>query len=147
MYMQYDKYKREACLIEHSDQELGVLRLLRLKPDLFDEVGIEHISVDEYQDTSNIQFKIINEMRKAKCVKSLFIVGDDDQSIYGFREANVELIKDFFAMIGDKNGTDVRLMETDVQQSIIVDFAAKLIRLTKTELIKSLCLQMDLENM
>ena len=93
MYMQYDKYKREACLIEHSDQELGVLRLLRLKPDLFDEVGIEHISVDEYQDTSNIQFKIINEMRKAKCVKSLFIVGDDDQSIYGFREETLSLSK------------------------------------------------------
>ena len=73
--------------------------------------GIHIYSVDEYQDTSNIQFKIINEMRKAKCVKSLFIVGDDDQSIYGFREANVELIKDFFVMIGDKNGTDVRLME------------------------------------
>ena len=127
MYMQYDKYKREACLIEHSDQELGVLRLLRLKPDLFDEVGIEHISVDEYQDTSNIQFKIINEMRKAKCVKSLFIVGDDDQSIYGFREANVELIKDFFAMIGDKNGTDVRLMENRRSTVNIVDFAAKLI--------------------
>ena len=127
MYMQYDKYKRETCLIEHSDQELGVLRLLRLKPDLFDEVGIEHISVDEYQDTSNIQFKIINEMRKAKCVKSLFIVGDDDQSIYGFREANVELIKDFFAMIGDKNGTDVRLMENRRSTVNIVDFAAKLI--------------------
>ena len=90
MYMQYDKYKKDACLIEHSDQELGVLKLLRVKPDLFDEVGIEHISVDEYQDTSNVQFSIINEMRKAKCVKSLFIVGDDDQSIYGFRDANVE---------------------------------------------------------
>ena len=94
---------------------------------MFDEVGIEHISVDEYQDTSNIQFKIINEMRKAKCVKSLFIVGDDDQSIYGFREANVELIKDFFAMIGDKNGTDVRLMENRRSTVNIVDFAAKLI--------------------
>ncbi|MFR3344244.1 MAG: UvrD-helicase domain-containing protein [Anaerobutyricum sp.] len=54
MYMQYDKYKKDACLIEHSDQELGVLKLLRVKPDLFDEVGIEHISVDEYQDTSNM---------------------------------------------------------------------------------------------
>ena len=126
MYMQYDKYKKDACLIEHSDQELGVLKLLRVKPDLFDEVGIEHISVDEYQDTSNVQFSIINEMRKAKCVKSLFIVGDDDQSIYGFRDANVELIKNFFAMIGE-NGLDVQLMENRRSTHNIVDFASTLI--------------------
>ena len=126
MYMQYDKYKKDACLIEYSDQELGVLKLLRVKPDLFDEVGIEHISVDEYQDTSNVQFLIINEMRKAKCVKSLFIVGDDDQSIYGFRDANVELIKNFFKMIGE-NGLDVQLMENRRSTHNIVDFASTLI--------------------
>lgn len=126
MYMQYDKYKKDACLIEHSDQELGVLKLLRVKPDLFDEVGIEHISVDEYQDTSNVQFSIINEMRKAKCVKSLFIVGDDDQSIYGFRDANVELIKNFFEMIGE-NGLDIQLMENRRSTYNIVDFASTLI--------------------
>lgn len=126
MYMQYDKYKKDACLIEHSDQELGVLKLLRVKPDMFDEVGIEHISVDEYQDTSNVQFSIINEMRKAKCVKSLFIVGDDDQSIYGFRDANVELIKNFFEMIGE-NGLDVQLMENRRSTHNIVDFASTLI--------------------
>lgn len=126
MYMQYDKYKKDACLIEHSDQELGVLKLLRVKPDLFDEIGIEHISVDEYQDTSNVQFSIINEMRKAKCVKSLFIVGDDDQSIYGFRDANVELIKNFFEMIGE-NGLDVQLMENRRSTHNIVDFASTLI--------------------
>lgn len=126
MYMQYDRYKKDACLIEHSDQELGILKLLRVKPDLFDEVGIEHISVDEYQDTSNIQFTIINEMRKAKCVKSLFIVGDDDQSIYGFRDANVELIKNFFDMIEEK-GLDVQLMENRRSTGNIVDFASDLI--------------------
>lgn len=127
MYMQYDKHKKEACLIEHSDQELGVLKLLRVHPELFDEVGIEHISVDEYQDTSNVQFEIINAMRKTKCVKSLFIVGDDDQSIYGFRDANVELIKNFFGMIGETHGIDVRLMENRRSTGNIVDFAATLI--------------------
>lgn len=135
MYMQYDKYKKDACLIEHSDQELGVLKLLRVKPDLFDEVGIEHISVDEYQDTSNVQFSILNEMRKAKCVKSLFIVGDDDQSIYGFRDANVELIKNFFEMIGE-NGLDVQLMENRRSTHNIVDFASTLISYNKNRIEK-----------
>lgn len=126
MYMQYASYKKDACLIEHSDQELGILRLLNIKPDLFDEIGIEHISVDEYQDTSNTQFKIINAMRQAKGVKSLFIVGDDDQSIYGFRDANVHLIKDFFDMIGEE-GKDIKLMENRRSTCQIVDFASCLI--------------------
>lgn len=126
MYKQYEKYKHDMCLIEHNDQELGVLKLLKLKPDLFDEIGIEHISVDEFQDTSNIQFEIINAMRHAKCVKSLFIVGDDDQSIYGFRSANVRLIQDFFDMIGEP-GKDISLMENRRSTGQIVKFADAII--------------------
>lgn len=136
MYMEYCTYKKNACLIEHSDQELGVLRLLKLKPDLFEEIGIEHISIDEYQDTSNIQFHIINAMRKAKCVKSLFIVGDDDQSIYGFRDANVELIKDFFEMI-EEDGLDVHLMENRRSTGHIVNFASDIISNNEERIAKS----------
>lgn len=136
MYIQYSNYKKKACLIEHSDQEFGVLRLLKLKPDLFEEVGLEHISVDEYQDTSNIQFKIINEMRKASCLKSLFIVGDDDQSIYGFRDANVELIKNFFEMI-EQEGEDIHLMENRRSTKNIVDFAAKVIANNDERILKN----------
>lgn len=128
LYRQYETYKHDMCLIEHHDQELGILKLLEIKPDLFEEVGFEHISIDEYQDTSNVQFKIINAMRQTKCLNSLFIVGDDDQSIYGFRDANVSLIKDFFDMIDDKHGTDVHLMENRRSTGNIVEFAAKLIR-------------------
>lgn len=127
MYMDYTAYKKEACLIEHADQELGILKLLQAKPNLFDEIGLEHISVDEYQDTSNIQFAIIDAMRKAGCVKSLFIVGDDDQSIYGFRDANVKLIQDFFDMIGGK-GYDIQLMENRRSTGNIVNFSADIIR-------------------
>lgn len=126
MYKEYDDYKKKACLIEHSDQELGVLKLLAIKPDLFDEVGLEHISIDEYQDTSNVQFEIIDAMRQAKNVKSVFIVGDDDQSIYGFRDANVTLIKDFFNMIHD-DGYDIQLMENRRSTGCVVDFASNLI--------------------
>lgn len=137
LYAQYDSYKLNLCLIEHDDQELGVLKLLELKPDLFEEVGFEHVSVDEYQDTSNIQFKIIDAIRKAKCLKSLFIVGDDDQSIYSFRDANVELIKDFFDMIGDSNGVDISLMENRRSTGNIVSFAAELIKNNKNRIEKN----------
>lgn len=128
MYQDYTAYKKQECLIEHADQELGVLRLLQIKPDIFDEIGLQHISVDEYQDTSNVQFAIIQAMRNAHGVQSLFIVGDDDQSIYGFRDANVELIQNFFEMIGDTHGHDIKLMENRRSTQNIVNFAADLIR-------------------
>ena len=54
------------------------------------------------------------------------IVVDDDQSIYGFRDANVELIKNFFEMIGE-NGLDVQLMVNRRSTHNIVDFAYILI--------------------
>lgn len=122
MYNQYVKYKKNACLIDHYDQERGILDLVKVKPDLFEEIGIEHVSIDEYQDTSNIQFQIINAMRQAKCVKSLFIVGDDDQSIYGFRDANVALLQNFPSMI-EAEVTDISLSENRRSSQSIVSFA------------------------
>lgn len=122
LYNQYRKYKKKACLIDHHDQEYGVLDLLAVKPDLFEEVGLEHISVDEYQDTSDVQFRIVNAMRQAKGVKSLLVVGDDDQSIYGFRHANVALLRDFPALINDRV-TDVSLPENRRSSREIVKFA------------------------
>lgn len=53
----------------------------------------QYIMVDEYQDTNNIQYQIINKISER--YKNICVVGDEDQSIYGFRGANIQNILDF----------------------------------------------------
>ena len=55
--------------------------------------GFKYIMVDEYQDTNTAQFRLI-ELLAGK-YKNLCVVGDDDQSIYKFRGANISNILDF----------------------------------------------------
>lgn len=59
---------------------------------------LKHIIVDEYQDTNNLQNRILKSLEESG--SSIFAVGDYDQSIYGFNGSNVYLIKDFFSNYG-----------------------------------------------
>lgn len=58
---------------------------------------LRHILVDEYQDTSNTQNKIVELLYNTNYSESLFVVGDDDQSIYRFQGANIENLENFYA--------------------------------------------------
>lgn len=103
----YEQTKRTLGQVDYNDMELFALRLLEEEPEwqnilrAFDE-HTDHLLVDEFQDTSLLQWRIIDklteEWRSGEGAKadlgispSIFIVGDDKQSIYLFRGANVDL--------------------------------------------------------
>ncbi len=103
----YSQMKNDLGVVDYDDMELLALKLLTEEPEwqnilyIFDE-HTDHILVDEFQDTSFLQWRIIDklteEWRSGEGLKSelaisptIFIVGDDMQSIYMFRNARVEL--------------------------------------------------------
>lgn len=95
IYRAYESAKMELGLLDFDDMLSLCLDILEKNSPLLDSyrARYEYIQVDEGQDTSNIQHKIIALLAEPK--NNLFIVADDDQSIYGFRGANPKYLLDF----------------------------------------------------
>ena len=93
----YKKYKIELKknnAMDFSDLLIFTNELLD-KPEILEKVQdrYRYVMVDEYQDTNNIQYQIIKKIAKKHL--NICVVGDEDQSIYGFRGANIQNILDF----------------------------------------------------
>ncbi len=87
----YAERKRAVSGVDFEDLELLALQLLRDRPEvrqLYSE-RFERIMVDEFQDTNRVQLDVIESIARG----NLFTVGDAQQSIYGFRHADVELFE------------------------------------------------------
>lgn len=91
----YKDYKEQHRRMDFDDQLIRAYRILRKYPDVREHFKSQypHISLDEAQDTSPVQFAIL-EMLTEGC-SSYFVVGDDDQSIYAFRGADPQYILHF----------------------------------------------------
>lgn len=89
----YAEHKKEKLLVDYDDMILHASTLLRMSSGIRREVQqkYKYIFVDEFQDTSIDNFEFLN-LVISENKPSLFMVGDDFQSIYGFRNANVEYI-------------------------------------------------------
>ncbi len=89
-----DKLKR-ANSMDFDDILLEAVRLLETQPDILAEYQnrFRYILVDEYQDTNHAQYKLVQMLSAGH--RNLCVVGDDDQSIYSFRGANIQNILDF----------------------------------------------------
>lgn len=95
IYERYNKHLRENNALDFDDLLLETLRLLRGDRETLDFLSdkFKYVLVDEFQDTNSVQYSIIKLL--ASKHGNLFAVGDDDQSIYGWRGAEIENILRF----------------------------------------------------
>ena len=108
IYERYNRWLREQHLMDYDDQMVYALTILRKVPQVlahFQDL-YRYICVDEAQDTSKIQHAIIALL--ASRYDNLFMVGDEDQSIYGFRAAYPEALLNFEK---EHRGAKILLME------------------------------------
>ena len=94
-YRRYQKALQHAGAVDFDDLLLCTEELFRRFPDVRKvEAGLfDHLLVDEYQDTNGTQYKIVTALAAEH--RNLCVVGDDDQSIYGWRGAEVKHILQF----------------------------------------------------
>lgn len=95
VYMELERRLRAANAMDFDDLLVRALELLRTRPEVLDKYQerFRYISVDEYQDTNHVQYEIANLL--AAKYQNLMVVGDDDQSIYSWRGADITNILDF----------------------------------------------------
>jgi DNA helicase II / ATP-dependent DNA helicase PcrA len=95
VYRAYEEICDRSGLVDFAELLLRVHELLRDNPDLleFYQQRFLQVHVDEFQDTNTIQYAWLRLLTEGK--DNLFVVGDDDQSIYGWRGARIENIFNF----------------------------------------------------
>ena len=95
VYAAYCDHLKKNNALDFDDLLTEALRLLRTDADACEYLSgrFRYIHVDEFQDTNGVQFEIVRLL--AKVHGNLFVVGDDDQSIYGWRGAKIENILEF----------------------------------------------------
>jgi len=95
IYKSYEKEITENNLVDFDDLLMLTYRILDENDDLRKETSnrYQYIMVDEYQDTNELQFKLLELLASEH--NNLCVVGDDDQSIYGWRGANIRNILEF----------------------------------------------------
>ena len=94
-YVEYQETLKKNNALDFDDLLVLTVELFKNCPDVLDyyQERFKYIMVDEYQDTNTVQFELISLL--AEKYKNLCVVGDDDQSIYKFRGANIRNILDF----------------------------------------------------
>jgi len=95
IYHEYQAACMRGGMVDFAELLLRAHELLRDRPDILHHYRerFQHILVDEFQDTNTIQYAWLRLLAGER--NNLFVVGDDDQSIYGWRGARVENIRDF----------------------------------------------------
>jgi DNA helicase-2/ATP-dependent DNA helicase PcrA len=95
VYNAYTESLKASNALDFDDLLFKTVELFQFHPEILDsyQERFRYIMVDEYQDTNHIQFLLIKQL--ASTYRNLCVVGDDDQSIYKFRGANIYNILNF----------------------------------------------------
>ena len=95
VYRELQARLERANAMDFDDLLVNAHRLLKTRPEVLSKYQerFVQISVDEYQDTNHVQYEITNMLAAAR--RNLMVVGDDDQSIYSWRGADIQNILDF----------------------------------------------------
>ncbi|MEZ3486799.1 MAG: DNA helicase PcrA [Lachnospiraceae bacterium] len=95
VYEEYEKQLRSNNALDFDDLLVKTVQLFETQADVLDyyQERFRYIMVDEYQDTNTVQFEMIRLLSSK--YRNLCVVGDDDQSIYKFRGANIKNILNF----------------------------------------------------
>ena len=95
VYEEYEKQLRANNALDFDDLLLKTVQLFQTQRDVLEyyQERFRYIMVDEYQDTNGVQFELVRLL--ASRYQNLCVVGDDDQSIYKFRGADIRNILDF----------------------------------------------------
>ncbi len=135
IYSYYQQRLIEINAVDFGDILLHSYQILSKNPDIKKSYQnfIEHILIDEFQDTNLIQYDLIKLILNSD--KNLFCVGDDDQSIYAWRGANIENIINF---PNEFDSPVVRLTKNYRSNSSILEAAACIISNNKNRLGKDL---------
>ena len=134
-YRRYNSLLKENNGMDFSDILVNLHKLLEI-PEVLEKLQekFQYIMVDEYQDTNNIQYNIITKI--ASKYRNICVVGDENQSIYGFRGANIKNILDFEKEY--KDALVVKLEENYRSTSAILTAANEVIKNNKTARDKNL---------
>ncbi|MFQ5863406.1 MAG: UvrD-helicase domain-containing protein [Candidatus Brocadiales bacterium] len=117
----YEEEKRSRSVLDFYDLTEKTIQLLRTAPHVRQELKekFKYILVDEFQDTNNLQKALIDLLRSEG---NLFVVGDARQSIYGFRDADLEVFLQHRKEAERKNSAVVRLNSNFRARPEIIDF-------------------------
>ena len=117
----FKQYKKDRNLMDYNDLLFFTKKLLEEDEYLRKQIGnhYKYISCDEYQDTNTIQNKILEFLSEEN--KNLTVVGDDNQSIYAFRYANIDNILNFDKVYPDCKTTILDTNYRSTQE--ILDFS------------------------
>ncbi len=141
VYAKYEDRLKSSNAMDFDDLLLKTVLLFEGNPDVLEKYRrrFRYIMVDEYQDTNAVQYDIVSMLAKGS--GNVFVVGDDDQSIYGWRGADItnilEFEKDF------PGATVIRLEQNYRSHQHILDAANALIRNNHGRMGKELWSQME----